>query len=122
MGLYDEAINEFRQAASDSGRRLECLIVQGACLREKGDMEHAEKVLKSLLRLGLGLEDACSAKYELALTYGACDKNDQLIELFTEIEELNSGFRDVRTRLNAAKAELNSLDFSSDDLHGFDLK
>jgi tetratricopeptide (TPR) repeat protein len=122
MGLYDEAINEFRQAASDTGRRLECLIVQGACLREKGDREHAEKVLRSLLRLGLGLDDACSVKYELALTYGACGKNDQLVELFTEIEQLNSGFRDVRTRLNAAKADLHSLDFSSEDLHGFDLK
>jgi tetratricopeptide (TPR) repeat protein len=121
MGLYDEAINEFRQASSDGGRRLECLILQGACLREKGDLTNAEKVLKSLMKPGLGLEDTCSVKYELALTYGACGKNDQLVELLTEIDKTNSGYRDVRVRLLAASKDKNTLDFSDDELLKFDL-
>ncbi|MBC8018260.1 MAG: tetratricopeptide repeat protein [Verrucomicrobia bacterium] len=122
MGLYDEAINEFRQAATATGRRLECLILQGACLREKGDLTNAEKVLKSLMKPGLALEDVCSVKYELALTYEACGKHDQLVELLTEIDKSNSGFRDVRARLDTAGKDQNALDFSDDELQGFDLK
>jgi len=121
MGLYDEAINEFRQASADGGRRLECLVLQGACLRDKGDLVNAEKVLKTLMNPGLGLEDASSVKYELALTYGAIGKNDQLVELLTEIEKSNSGYRDVRVRLVAAGKDKNSLDFSDDELLKFDL-
>ena len=122
MGLYDEAINEFRQASADAARRLECLILQGACLREKGDLVNAEKVLKSLMKPGLALDDACAVKFELALTYGACGKNDKLVELLTEIDKLNSGFRDVRARLDAARTDQDTLDFSDDELLGFDLK
>lgn len=122
MGLYDDAINEFRQAATDSSRRLACLILQGTCLREKGDLANAEKVLKSLMKPGLDLENASSVKYELALTYGACGKNDQLVELLTEIDKSNSGFRDVRALLDAAGRDQDSLDFSDDELQGFDLK
>jgi tetratricopeptide (TPR) repeat protein len=121
MGLYDEAINEFRQASTDGGRRLECLVLQGACLREKGDLENAEKVLKTLMNPNLGLEDASSVKYELALTYGAKGKDDLLVELLTEIEKLNSGYRDVRVRLVAAGKVKNTLDFSEDELLKFDL-
>lgn len=122
MGLYDEAINEFRQAAADAGRRLECLILQGACLREKGDLVNAEKVLKTLVKPSLGLDDASCVKYELALTYGASGKTDKLVELLTEIDRTNSGFRDVRARLDAVSMDQNSLDFSDDELLGFDLK
>jgi tetratricopeptide (TPR) repeat protein len=121
MGLYDEAINEFSQSFTDPGRRLGCIILQGACLRDKGDLANAEKVLKALLKPGLGLEDASSVKYELALTYGDCGKKDQLIDLLSEIDKSNSGFRDVRARLDAANRDKNSLNFSDDDLQGFDL-
>jgi len=121
MGLYDEAISEFRQASADTGRRLECLILQGACLRDKGDLTNAEKVLKTLMKPGLGLDDECFVKYELALTYGAAGNNDQLVELLSEIEKKNSGYRDVRDRLVAAGKGKNTLDFSDDELLKFDL-
>jgi tetratricopeptide (TPR) repeat protein len=122
MGLHDEAINEFRQASTDTSRRLECIILQGACLRDKGDLTNAEKVLKTLMKPALGMDDACSVKYELALTYEADGKKDQFLELLTEIDASNSGFRDVRERIVAAGREQNSLDFSDDELKGFELK
>jgi hypothetical protein len=122
MGLYDEAINEFRQASDDTGRRLECFILQGACLREKGDLPNAELILTSLMKPELDLEDISSVKYELALTYGECGKKDQLVALLTEIDKSNSGYRDVRSRLDAISLDQNSLDFSDDELLGFDLK
>jgi tetratricopeptide (TPR) repeat protein len=117
MGLFDEAINEFRQAAADSSRTLKCLVLQGVCLREKGDYQNAESFLRSLVKPGLGLEDACSVKYELALVCESLGKSDEAASLLTEIDAACPGFRDVRSRLDAAAVD-NVLDY----LQGFDLK
>lgn len=121
MGLYDEAINEFRQASSDASRRLECLIMQGVCLRDRGEFDTAESVLNALLKPGLSLEDSSAVKYELVLTYEYAGKTEQATKLLNEIDSSNPGFRDVSSRLNAANLE-SSLDFSDDDLNDFGLK
>lgn len=121
MGLYDEAISEFRHAALDPARKVGCFILQGTCLREKGDLVKAESVLRSLLKPGLGLEDSCSVKYDLSLTCYAAGKKDEAAALLADIEAASPGFRDVSSRLDATGAE-NSLDFSDEDLQGFDLK
>jgi tetratricopeptide (TPR) repeat protein len=120
MGLYDEAVNEFLQAADDPSRRVACLILQGTCLREKGNLDVAESVLRSLLKPGLGLEDGCSVKYELALTCEAAGKADEAAGLLAEIDATQPGFRDVRSRLDAS-GERPALEFSDEELKGFDL-
>jgi len=121
MGLYDDAINEFSQAASDPARSFECRVLQGVCLREKGDPAKAEVFLHTLINPNLSLDDSSAIKYELALTCQVLDKNDEAASLFAEINIANPGFRDVRSRLDAAGVD-SSLDFSDEDLQGFDLK
>lgn len=121
MGLFDEAINEFRQASADTSRRLECLIMQGACLRERGEYDTAVSMLNTLLKPGLNLEDSSAVKYELALAYESAGKTDQATQLLNDLDSSNPGFRDVSSRLNAANLE-NSLDFSDEELKDFDLK
>ena len=144
MGLYDEAINEFRHAAADPVLRMKCLVLQGGCLRDKGDAATAESLLRSLLKPGLSLDDVTQAstgrrivvvsllkpglsledtlftKYELALTCQLTGKDDEAAKLFAEIDGVNPGFRDVLARLDAGTGA--SLDFSDEDLQGFDLK
>jgi len=120
MGLYDESFKEFRQAAGDSTRRFECFVFQSVCLRGKGDLANAEKVLRSLMKPGITLEESCTARYELALTCEAAGNNDDYIKLLDEIDASNRNFRDVRSRLDAAHSDKDSLDFSDDDLKGFD--
>lgn len=122
MGLFDEAISEFRQAADDPARRTACLILQATCLCEKGNLEAAESLLRSLLKPGLGREDGCSVKYELALICEAAGKSGEAAELLAEIDDDIPGFRDVRTRLDSSSGEELSLDFSDEELKGFDLK
>jgi tetratricopeptide (TPR) repeat protein len=122
MGLFDESFKEFRQAAADSSRRFECFVFQSVCLRSKGDLANAEKVLRSLMKPGLSLEETCSVKYELALTCEATGKSEEYVALLTEIDASNRNFRDVRARLDAANIDKDALDFSDDDLKGFDLK
>lgn len=121
MGLFDEAINEFRTAAKDPERRVDCMILQGVCLRERGELATADNVFRSLMKPGLELEDLCAVKYELALTSAALGNNEEAAALFAEIDSINPGFRDVSSRLDSASIE-DSLDFSDDELQGFDLK
>jgi len=121
MGLFDEAISEFRQAADDPARRIACLVLQGTCFFEKGNPESAENLLRSLLKPELGMEDACSIKYELALICEASGKSGEAAGLLAEIDADFPGFRDVRTRLDSSGEAL-TLDFSDEELKGFDLK
>lgn len=120
MGLYDEAINEFRQAAGAADRKIECLVFQGACLRDKGDLATSESLLRSLLKPGLAVDDSCLIKYELALTCERAAKTEEAALLLAEIETARPGFRDARSRISEPGAEV-SLDFSDEELQGFDL-
>jgi len=126
MGLYDEAINAFRQAAELPGRRIACLILQGACLRDKGDFQLAENALRALLASPeLSLEDSCALKYELALTCAAQGNHNQARIFFEEVELLDSAFRDVGRRLRLSSEEEGKgtdLDFSEEELLNFELK
>jgi len=121
MGLFDESFKEFRQATADPSRRFECFVFQSVCLREKGDLANAEKVLRSLLKPGNSLEESCSAKYELALTCEASGNAAEYVKLLNEIDVSNRNFRDVHSRLDAAHSDRDVLDFSDDDLKGFDI-
>lgn len=118
MGLYDEAINEFRQASLDAARRVECLIMQCACLRERGEPEKAISILQALLKSGLNVEASCAVKYELATGYEAAGKKEEANVLLNEIYAINPGFRDISSRRNAANI-LGDLDFSDEELQNF---
>lgn len=125
MGLYDEAINALRQAAEDPERRVSCLILQGACLRDKGELQLAENALRALLALpALSAEDSCALKYELALTLTVLGKNDEAWALLEEVERINPAYRDVSARLHDASEgkSVGGLDFSEDELLDFELK
>ena len=117
MGLFDESFKEFRQAAADSSRRFACYVFQGVCLREKGDLENAEKVLRSLVNPSLSVEDACTVKYELALTCQAAGNAGDYLALLNDIDKSDRTFRDVHDRL-AAHAEDDFTGFTDDDLKG----
>ncbi len=118
MGLFDDALNEFRQASQDPSMRVECLILQCVCLRERGEVERSTSILRALLKPGLSLEESCAVKYELALGYEAAGKTEIAHALLNEINSTNPGFRDIGSLLNAAN-DSNSLDFSDEDLDDF---
>ncbi|MDD2581942.1 MAG: tetratricopeptide repeat protein [Desulfuromonadaceae bacterium] len=118
MGLYDEAINEFRQASQDASRLVECLIMQCTCLRERGDIEKAIAMLQALLKPGLSEEENCAVKYEMASGYEAAGRKEEATTLLNEINAANPHFRDIRSRLNAA-AQSGSPVFSAEDLQDF---
>ncbi len=118
MGLFDEAINEFRQASLDPSRLVECLIMQCVCLRERGELEKAITMLQALLKPGLNEEEYCVIMYELALSYEAAGNKEEANILLNEISATNPDFRDISSRINAANLS-ESLVFSDDELKNF---
>ncbi|NTV50660.1 MAG: hypothetical protein HGB32_14350 [Geobacteraceae bacterium] len=118
MGLYDEAINEFRQASQDASRRVECLIMQCACLRERGELEKSITMLLVLLKSELSEQESCAVKYELSTGYEAAGKTEDANLLLNEIYATDPDFRDIRSRLSSANIS-DPLDFSDDDFKDF---
>ncbi|KAB0668814.1 tetratricopeptide repeat protein [Oryzomonas sagensis] len=119
MGLYDEALNEFRQAAGDPARKIACGLLQATCLRERGELAAAQGILNALMTPELNLEDVCAVKYELALVLEAQGDDEGAAGLMAEIDAVNADFRDVHARLKNAGG---SLEFSDEELQGFELK
>ncbi|MDD2365384.1 MAG: tetratricopeptide repeat protein [Desulfuromonadaceae bacterium] len=118
MGLFDEAINEFRKASDDAARRIECMIMQCVCLRERGEVETAVTMLQALMKSELSSEEISAVKYELATAYESIGKHDEAKTLLNEIDRISPGFRDISSRLDAVTLT-ESLDFSDDDLKDF---
>ena len=92
--------------------------MQCACLRERGELEKAISMLLALLKPGLSEEESCALKYELATAYEVAGKTEEAKILLNEINDINPGFRDIYSRLNAASLS-DSLDFSDEDLDDF---
>lgn len=115
MGLLDDAIAEFKVAASDPHRRLDCLTLEGICSKEKGDLKGAEKAFREgLASDGATQEGVLSLKYELALLYEESGDMERAREAFGEVARMNSGFRDTVRKLEAlggeVEAELSELE------------
>ncbi len=96
MGLYDIAIKEFIAAAVDPLRTADCLILQGICLREQGDLHRAEEVLLSgVERYDHEPGKSLNLRYELGLLYEASGRNDDALRAFRDVFGANPGFRDT---------------------------
>jgi len=100
MGLYDEAIDEFRIAAADPQRRTACLTLEGICCRDKGDYQRAEEIF-----IGAGETDSLNAEelmclnYELAFLYEHTLRVDEAKGLYRVIWQQRPDYRDVRDKV-----------------------
>lgn len=102
MGLFEEAIAEFRVASRAPERKVDSLVLQGLCYREKGDTEKAMAVLKTGTGIrGLSRDELLTLKYELALLHEGSGNNDEALTLFKEIAAVNGRFRETAQKLAA---------------------
>lgn len=100
MGLYDEAIGEFTVASRSPERKVDCLILQGICLRDMGNTQKAVEILSDTLNLGgLNEDEILGIKYELASCQEIIGDKNAAIELFSEILDKRPNFSDTATRL-----------------------
>jgi tetratricopeptide (TPR) repeat protein len=100
MGLFDEAISEFIVASNSPARKIDCLLLQGLCHRENGDLAKAEEILATILGVPNITEDEMlSVKYELADCYIYTGELDIARRLLSEIVTLRPHFSDAASRL-----------------------
>jgi tetratricopeptide (TPR) repeat protein len=100
MGLYDDAMEAFKAAAHDPARRVDCLVLQGICCRETGDLEASERILRSgAAECQPDSEGACVLLYELGLLYEIMGKDGDALEVFQQVRRSNPAFRDVAERV-----------------------
>jgi tetratricopeptide (TPR) repeat protein len=123
MGLYDDAMKEFAAAAIDPLRTVDCVILRGICLKEKGDLEKAEEVLCSGIRLfEREPEKALNLKFELALLYETAGRNEEALRVFREVFTIDPGFRDTLSKIATLQGNTGVLDLSDIDEVDIDLE
>ncbi|AJE03314.1 tetratricopeptide repeat protein [Geobacter pickeringii] len=121
MGLYDDAISEFRTASQDPQRRIDCITLQGICCREKGDFLQAEELLQGGVALpGLADEELLCLKYELALLHEAMGACDQALCEYREIHVMSPDFRDTVQKIARLKCDDEALDLADIELVDLD--
>ncbi len=111
MGLFNEAIAEFKVAAEDPLRRVDCLALKGICYRDKGDLEKAEEIFRVVAEEpGLAIGELLSLKYELALLYETSRRNDEALAVYLEVNAIEPGFRDVARKIAVLRGDQDDMD------------
>jgi tetratricopeptide (TPR) repeat protein len=116
MGLFDDAIKEFRTAGKDPGRRTDCHTLQAVCCREKGDFAEAERLFRSEISgNGLDADRLLSLHYELGLLYEAAGRKDDALKSYREVFGVNPGYRDTMKKIARLGGKNSSFDLSDID-------
>jgi len=100
MGLYDDAVAEFKAAAQDPRRLVDCITLQGICYRDKGEPARAEELFNSGLMLSeLSPEEFLCLTYELALTLEQKGDVEKALTEYRKIADVDPAFRDTAGKL-----------------------
>ncbi|MBI3753041.1 MAG: tetratricopeptide repeat protein [Deltaproteobacteria bacterium] len=110
MELYDDAMREFKIALKDPVFEFDCYTRLGLSLVAKGDYQEAvSQYLKGLKVSGRTDEERKGLMYELGLAYEASGREDEALEVFKSIYDIDRGFREVSSKIkeltNTSKKE-----------------
>jgi len=106
-GSIDRAIEEFNLASEDKNRSLECYNMISKCYQEKEDFQGAAKWVKKALEFTEeGTDKFLALTYELASIFEELEEMAKALALYEEINEWNSGYREVGKRVKILKKSL----------------
>jgi tetratricopeptide (TPR) repeat protein len=109
MGLYDEAIGEFRVASKGGPMELKCLEMIALCYLEKNEPAEAARELNHALELpGHGPEETISIRYNLGTAFERLGSLDRALQHFEEVYLLNVDFLKVATKVRELKQRISS--------------
>ncbi len=116
MGLFDEAVKEFRFSANDPDRELDSLTLQGVCFRDRKDFADAEEIFAALLELKeLDVDRTLALRYELGLLFEAADRKDDALVEFRRVFASNPAYRDTMEKIAGLSRPVSSFDLSDLD-------
>jgi tetratricopeptide (TPR) repeat protein len=100
MGLYEDAIEELQIACMDPALQYDAYFLMGSCAR---DLERPEIALdcyeKVLAAEDLDRDQRRGIRYEQALTLRATGEDEKALEIFQEIREEESDYRDTEKQI-----------------------
>ncbi len=106
MGLYEDAIGEFRYALGFPSRRLDALQMMGLCALDLGRghdaVGHLEQALASP---DVPDEREAPLRYELGRAYQSLPDRARALETFRRVFELDPNFQDVADRVAELEQE-----------------
>ena len=106
MGLIEDAIGEFRTAATDPKKACVCLSMVGVIELERGNLDAAAAAFVEALHAPQRtLDQELSLYYELASIYEAKGNRPEALYYFQKIERKDPDFRDVGERIAALGGE-----------------
>ncbi|MGD2294315.1 MAG: tetratricopeptide repeat protein [Candidatus Aminicenantes bacterium] len=106
QGLWDEALEEFNLASKDSALAVECYQVMSLCYRRKKDFKEAKKWLDKAIKItAKDPSQTFPLKYELASLYEEMEDDIRAMQVFIEVKEWKSDYRDVNQRLKEIMAK-----------------
>lgn len=123
MGLWDDAIAEFRIAMGNSAREIECLHLIGLCAIDAGNPTLAcENLEKLIARPGLAPELVRVARYDQGRALEAAGKRDAALAAFQAVAAQDPDFQDVAKRLAAltSRATAPAADAGPESFESFD--
>ncbi len=99
MGLYDEAIKSFQIAALSTVRKVDCMTLQGLCLRDKGDYAAAEEAFTRVLKTSAAPAELICARYELAELFEHKGNAGEALRLYREVAKTDPDYREVQQKI-----------------------
>jgi len=102
MGLFEDAIGEFRYALGSPSRRLDALQLMGLCAIDLGRGQDAVGHLEQALASPeVPAEREAPLRYELGRAYLALPDRVRALDAFRRVQELEPGYQDVAERIAA---------------------
>ena len=100
MMLLDEAIGEFQISARDDRYLVDSCAMLGLCFRDKGLPDLAIKwYQKALAQEDLPSEQRLGMLYDMGTAYEDLDDPGAALAAFTDLSNLDSGYRDVGAKI-----------------------
>ncbi|MBN2804345.1 MAG: tetratricopeptide repeat protein [Deltaproteobacteria bacterium] len=101
MGLWNDAIGEFKIAGEDDSKKISAELMVGMCLAGAGRMEEAIETFNEILEYaGLNESEKLTAMYEKGKTFELMGKTDKALDIYNDILAVDPGFADVVDRID----------------------
>jgi len=102
VGKVSEAIQEFQKAQGNPARRIQALGYLGQCFARRGMNDLAARTLQNAIKEKVVLDDEKKDLiYQLGCVLEKMGKTDEAMEQFKQIYEIDIGYRDVASKVDA---------------------
>jgi tetratricopeptide (TPR) repeat protein len=107
MGLYDDAITEFKVAMRSREKEVLCHMMIGLCYMEKEMLSEAISQFKTGLYVeGITERETIALYFELGQAYEHLEDFREALYYFEKVAKKDSRFRNVESRIETIRSQL----------------